>query len=106
MARTVLIRRLAGTRWGASTPTLRTSTLALVYAPAEYCAQLPVLAEIAPPALRLEAATLVLSRRACQHDHLLHDAMENFTHRKRLKGALYRIWCGVNRLGDSGLKVV
>ena len=24
----------------------------------------------------------------------------------RLKGALYRIWCGVNRLGDSGVKVV
>ena len=24
----------------------------------------------------------------------------------RVKGALYRIWCGVNRLGDSGLKVV
>ena len=23
-----------------------------------------------------------------------------------LKGALYRIWCGVNRLGDSGAKVV
>ena len=23
-----------------------------------------------------------------------------------IKGALYRIWCGVNRLGDSGLKVV
>ena len=23
-----------------------------------------------------------------------------------LKGALYRIWCGVNRLGDSGVKVV
>ena len=22
------------------------------------------------------------------------------------KGALYRIWCGVNRLGDSGVKVV
>ena len=38
MARTALIRRLAGTSWGASTPTLRTSTLALVYAPAEYCA--------------------------------------------------------------------
>ena len=38
MARTALIRRLAGTRWGASTPTLRTYTLALVYAPAEYCA--------------------------------------------------------------------
>ena len=119
MARTALIRRLAGTSWGASTPTLRTSTLALVYAPAEYCApvwcisshthlvdvglnaslrtitgclrptqvdQLSVglLAEIAPPALRREAATLVLGRRACQHDHLLHDVMGNSTHRKRL----------------------
>ena len=118
MARTALIRLIAGTSWGASTPTLRTSTLALVYAPAEYCApvwcrsshnhlvdvglnaslrtitgclrptlvdQLPVLAEIAPPALRREAATLVLGRRACQHDHLLHDVMGNATHRKRLK---------------------
>ena len=25
---------------------------------------------------------------------------------KPLKGALYRIWCGLNRLGDSGVKVV
>ena len=24
----------------------------------------------------------------------------------RLKGALYRIWCGVNRLGDIGVTVV
>ena len=23
-----------------------------------------------------------------------------------LKEVLYRIWCGVNRLGDSGVKVV
>ena len=23
-----------------------------------------------------------------------------------VKGALYRIWCGVNRLDDSGVKVV
>ena len=23
-----------------------------------------------------------------------------------VKGALYRIWCGVNRLGDRGVKVV
>ena len=23
-----------------------------------------------------------------------------------VKGALYRIWCGVNRPGDSGVKVV
>ena len=38
MARTALNRRLAGTSWGASTPTLRTSTLAFVYAPAEYYA--------------------------------------------------------------------
>ena len=36
--RTSLIRRRAGTSCGASTPTLRTSTLALVYAPAECCA--------------------------------------------------------------------
>ena len=118
IARTALIRRLAGTSWGASTPTLRTSTLALVYAPAEYCApvwcrsshtrlvdvginaslrtmtgclrptqvdQLPVIAEIAPPTLMREAATLVLGRRECQHDHLLHDAMEKSTHRKRHK---------------------
>ena len=93
MARTALIRRLVGTSWGASRPipTLRTSTLALVYASAECCApvwcrsthtrlvdvslnaalrtitgclrptqvdQLPVLADIAPPDLRREAATL------------------------------------------------
>ena len=47
--------------------------------------QPPVLAEIAPPALRREAATQVLGRRGCQHDHLLHDVMENSTHRTRLK---------------------
>ena len=120
MARAALIRRLAGTSCGASTPTLITSTLALVYAPAEYCApvwcrsshthlvdvglnaslrtitgclrptqvnQLPVLADIAPPALKREAATLVLGRRACQHDNLLHDVMENSTHRKDLSHA-------------------
>ena len=28
------------------------------------------------------------------------------TIQSKLKGALYRIWCGVNRLGDSGVKVV
>ena len=39
----------------------------------------------APPALRREAATLVLGRRVCQHDHLLHDVVANFNHRKRLK---------------------
>ena len=38
MARSALIRKLVGTGWGASPSTLRTSALALVYAPAEYCA--------------------------------------------------------------------
>ena len=38
--------------------------------------QLPVLAEIAPSALKREAATLVLARRAGQHDHLLHYIMK------------------------------
>ena len=27
-------------------------------------------------------------------------------HASSVKGALYRIWCGVNRLSDSGVKVV
>ena len=118
MTRTALIRPLAGTSWGASTPTLRTSTLALVYVPAEYFApvwyrssptrivdvgldaslrtksgclrptqvdQHPLLAEIAPPARRREAATLVLGRLACQHDHLLHDVIDNSIHRNRIK---------------------
>ena len=31
--------------------------------------------------------------------------MGDFNH-GNIKGALYRIWCGVNRLGDSGVKVV
>ena len=25
---------------------------------------------------------------------------------RTIKGALYRIWCGLNRLGDSGVKVM
>ena len=33
-----LIRKVAGTKWGANAPTIKASTLALVYAPAEYCA--------------------------------------------------------------------
>ena len=37
-ARVALIRRLAGTTWGASTKTLRISTQALVFSAAEYCA--------------------------------------------------------------------
>ena len=45
--------------------------------------KLPVLAAV----LRLEAATLVLGIRAWQHDHLLHKAMANSTHRKRLQSS-------------------
>ena len=30
----------------------------------------------------------------------------NMIFRSGVKGALYIIWCGVNRLGDSGVKVV
>ena len=37
-SRVSLIRRLAGTTWGASAKTLRTSTQALVFPAAEYCA--------------------------------------------------------------------
>ena len=88
-SRVALIRRLAGTTWGAATKTLRISTQALVYSAAEYCApvwcrsshtkqldtvlnsamrtvagcmrptpvnQLPILAGIAPPTIRREAA--------------------------------------------------
>ena len=47
--------------------------------------QLPLLDEITLTALRREVATLVLGRRACQHDHLLHDVMENSTHLKKPK---------------------
>jgi hypothetical protein len=37
-SRTALIRKLAGSTWGADASTLRISVLALVFAPAEYCA--------------------------------------------------------------------
>jgi len=37
LSRCALLNRLAGTGWGASVSTLRTSSLALVYPTAEYC---------------------------------------------------------------------
>jgi len=37
-ARVALLRRLAGSGWGAGAKTLRTATLALVHSPPEYCA--------------------------------------------------------------------
>ena len=118
-ARVAMIRRLAGTTWGASTKTLRISTQALVFSAAEYCApvwcrsfhtkkldstlnnalrmvsgclratpvnQLPILAGIAPPTLRREAAVLALSRKATNNeDHLLHQAATENPQRARLK---------------------
>ena len=105
-SRVALIRRLAGTTWGAATKTLRISTQALVYSAAEYCApvwcissytkqldtvlnsamrtvagclrptpvnQLPILAGIATPTIRREAAVLALTRKAAKdEDHILH----------------------------------
>ena len=38
-SRVALIRKLAGTTWGADAATLRVSVLALVFSTAEYCAQ-------------------------------------------------------------------
>ena len=35
-----------------------------------------------------------------------HIIVVGFPHVNNIKGALYIIWCGVNRLGDSGVKVV
>ncbi|XP_038075660.1 uncharacterized protein LOC119743328 [Patiria miniata] len=118
-ARVALIRRLAGTTWGASTKTLRISTQALVFSAAEYCApvwcrsthtkklditlnnalrtvsgclratlvnQLPILAGIAPPSLRREAAILALSHKATNDDnHLLYKTATEIPHRARLK---------------------
>jgi hypothetical protein len=37
-ARINIVRKLAGTGWGAVTETLRTAALAIVYSTAEYCA--------------------------------------------------------------------
>ena len=118
-ARAALIRRLAGTTWGATTKTLRISTEALVFPAAEYCApvwsrsphvqkldaalntalrtvsgclratptnQLPVLAGIAPAAVRREAATLALARKAqLSESHLLHKVVMETPQRTRLK---------------------
>ena len=73
-----LLRRLAGSRWGAGATTLRIATLALVHSTAEYCApvwcrivtgclhptpadNLPSLAGIQPAELRRIGATLSFS---------------------------------------------
>ena len=118
-SRVALIRRLAGTTWGAATKTLRISTQALVYSAAEYCApvwcrsshtkqldtvlnsamrtvagclrptpvnQLPILAGIAPPTIRREAAVLELTRKAAKdEDHILHLVISERPSPARLK---------------------
>jgi hypothetical protein len=38
ISRVKLVRKLAGTKWGANAQTLRTASLALVYSSTEYCA--------------------------------------------------------------------
>ena len=44
---------------------------------------------------------------AAHNQAVSHITVAHFTLRcLQLKGALYRIWCGVSRLGDSGVKVV
>jgi len=101
--RVALLRRLAGSGWGAGATTLQTATLALVHSTAEYCApawwrsahtriidalrivteclrptpadNLPILAGIQPAELRRSGATLSLARRAMEPGHLLHSAL-------------------------------
>ena len=77
-----LIRRLAGTTWGASAKTLRISTQALVFPAAEYGSPVwsrsPHVKKVdvatAPAGLRWKAATLALARKAVKHDwHILYD---------------------------------
>ena len=97
--RVALLRRLAGSGWGASAKTLRISALSFVYSIAEYCApvwcrsthtrlidsivtgclcptpteDLPVLAGIQPAELRRLEATLSLANCAVHDaDHVLH----------------------------------
>ena len=55
---------------------------------------------------------------ACQHIALTPPVLNSTVRRpasetigitmnySQFKGALYRIWCGLNRLGDSGAKVL
>ena len=102
--RVSLIRRLAGTTWGAYAKTLRIATNALVLYAAECCApvwsrsprvkkvdvainsslrtiwlsQADTCAGISPAGLRRKAATLPLARKAVKHDwHILHDTAKN-----------------------------
>ena len=89
-SRVALLRRLAGSGWGAGATMLRTTTLALVHSSAEYCAavwcrsaharptpadNLTILAGIQPAELRRSGATLSLGRRAMEPGHLLHSAL-------------------------------
>ena len=103
-SRVALLKRLAGSGWGAGEPTLRTATLTLVHSTAEYCAlvlsrsshtrlindalrivtrclrptpadNLPILAGIQPAELCPKGATPSLARRAMEPGHLLHSAL-------------------------------
>ena len=113
-SRVALVRKLSGTNWGTSFDTIRTSTTALVFAPAEYC--VPVccqsthtktldmkqcgLSLLHPPhpfefftttlgntATKLSPEKLCkrLYYRADNTDHLLHNILYSKTPPKRLK---------------------
>ena len=38
--------------------------------------------------------------------HRLNKTQPHYIEMQHIKGALYRVWCGVNRLGDCGVNVV
>ena len=92
-SRVSLIRRLAGTTWGASAKTLRISTQALVFTAAEYCApdwsRSPHVkqVDVEPPAgIRRKATTLALARKAVKYDWIImHDTTKNEVPPCRLK---------------------
>ena len=51
--------------------------------------------------------SVVIQKRLSWYCHMACGAKGRYPHNnKHVKGALYIIWCGVNRLGDSGVKVV
>ena len=52
----------------------------------------------------MPAGQLLLTRRSKTRMYTVGIVFEFYT--VPLKGAQYRVWCGVNRLGDSGVKVV
>ena len=104
-SRVALVKKLSGTNWGTSLDTLRTSTTALVFAPAEYCAPVwchsthtktldvplneamqivsgcirPTPLNFLPPSCRLKKFCQRLYYKADNTDHLLHNILYSKT---------------------------